>query len=117
MSDILELRKKIKSNNILLRSHWNIKRIDKKEFSLLIRSQMRLKIIEFIEPRKKCSILVISYRKRLLDYDNLVGGCKQLVDAMIEECLIHDDSPDFLDIKYEQYKAKEEHTMIIRKLC
>ena len=115
MTDILEIRKKIKSNNVLLRSHWSTRRTDKKEYALLVRSQMRLKKIVCAKEKEKYIIMIISYRKRLLDKDNLYGGCKQLIDAIIDEGLIYDDSPKYLDLKVEQFKAKEDHTMIIRK--
>ena len=114
-TDILEIKKKIKSNNVMLRSHWSVKRTDRKEYALLVRSQMKLKKIKYIQPGSKCTIMIISYRKRLLDFDNLVGGAKTLVDALVEECLIHDDSPEYVNLIYEQYKAKQESTMVIRK--
>ena len=50
--------------------------------------------------------MIISYRKRLLDKDNLYTGCKSLIDACVMEGLIFDDSPDYVDLKVEQYKSK-----------
>ena len=114
-SDILELQKKIQSNNILLRKHWAAKARDKKEWALLVRSQMRLKKIRKAKDKEKFTIMIISYRKRLIDIDNLWGGCKQLIDALTEEELIYDDSAKYVDLKIEQYKSKQDHTMIIRK--
>ena len=113
-NDVIEIPKKIKSNNILMRSHWNVKRIDKKEYALLIRNQMRLKKVKKCE-QKKYTLLIISMRKRLLDLDNLIGGCKQLIDACVEEQLIFDDSPEYVDLKFKQITNKQEITMIIRK--
>ena len=113
-SDILELRMKVQSGNVLLRKHWSYRKKEKQLWALLIRNQMRLKKIKKAE-KKKYTIMIISYRKRLLDPDNLVSGCKQLIDACVDEELIYDDAPDYIDLKVEQYKAKEEHTMIIRK--
>ena len=74
-------------------------------------------MLKFLSKEKeKYIIMIISYRKRLLDKDNLYGGsCKQLIDAMVDEGLIHDDSPSYVDLKVEQFKAKEDHTMVIRK--
>ena len=62
---------------------------------------MKLKNVKKAEC-KKYKIKIISYRARKLDYDNLVLGCKGLVDAMIDENLIWDDSPDYVDVTYEQ---------------
>jgi outer membrane receptor for ferrienterochelin and colicin len=115
MSDILELRMKVQSGNVLLRKHWSYRKKEKKLWALLIRNQMRLKKTKKAE-QKKYTIMIISYRKRLLDPDNLVSGIKNLLDSCVDEELIYDDAPDYIDLKVEQYKsAREEHTMIIRK--
>ena len=73
MSDILELRMKVQSGNVLLRKHWSYRKKEKQLWALLIRNQMRLKKIKKAE-KKKYTIMIISYRKRLLDPDNLVSG-------------------------------------------
>ena len=41
------------------------------------------------------------------NYDNLVGGCKQLLDACSEEKLIWDDAPKYIDLKVEQHIGKK----------
>ena len=114
-SDILEVKKKIPSGNQIIRNHWAGNRRNKQEWALLIRNQMRLRKIKKATADDKYTLLIISYRKRKLDKDNLYTGCKSLIDACVEEDLIFDDSPDYVDLKVEQYNAKEEHTMIIRK--
>ena len=75
---------------------------------------MRLQKIKAAE-QKKYKLVILSYRKKKLDYDNLIGGCKHLIDALIEEGFIFDDSPDYIDLNIEQYIAKEYQTIIIRK--
>ena len=98
----------IKSRNVLDRLHWAAKGRLKQEYALLIRNQMRLGGYAEIKEPKKLNLEIVSYRKRLLDYDNLVGGCKQLIDAMIDEGYIWDDSPKYLDLKVKQVKNSEE---------
>ena len=78
---------------------------------------MRLRKIEKAKKGQKYVLMIISYRKRLLDLDNLFTGCKSLLDACVIEGLVYDDNPDCIDLKVQQFKAKEEHTMIIRKTC
>ena len=34
---------------------------------------------------------------------------------MVSEDFIYDDAPEYLDLKVQQIKAKESHTMVIRK--
>ena len=113
-TDIISLPIKIKSGNVLARKHWAERRRLKQEYKLLIRNQMRRKKVPFCED-KKYKLVILSYRKKLLDIDNLWSGLKQLLDALIEENFIYDDSPDYVDIKLDQYTAKEYQTIIIRK--
>ena len=56
MNDILELQKKIQSNNVSLRQHWSVRRRDKQEWALLVRNQMKLRKIKKAE-KKKYTIL------------------------------------------------------------
>ena len=118
-SDILVLPLQIQSANKILRQHWAVRSRAKKEYALFVRNQMKTRGIVKAEC-KKYKLTIISYRKRLLDFDNLVLGCKGLIDAMIDENLIYDDSPDYIDVTYEQYTKKEhkhfkESTVIIRE--
>jgi Holliday junction resolvase RusA-like endonuclease len=92
----------IKSRNVLDKLHWAKKSMLKKEYALLIRNQMRLNAIYEIATDRKYTVEIVSYRKKLLDWDNLVGGCKQLIDAMIDENFIWDDSPKYVDLKIRQ---------------
>ena len=114
MPSIIDIPVRIKSRNVLDREHWAVKRRDKKEYALLIRNQMKLNKIPDAEP-KKYRLVIISIRKRLLDLDNLIGGCKHLIDALIEENFIFDDCPEYLSLKVEQVIGKEYKTIISRK--
>ncbi len=40
-----------------------------------------------------------------LDFDNLVGGCKPLVDALVKVRLIEDDRPGLVTVTYEQARG------------
>ena len=113
--DILTLPMKVESRNVLDRKHWAVKRESKKIWALFVRNQMRLKKIKKAGTGQKFKLTIISYRKRLLDLDNLYGGVKQLLDACIDEELIWEDSPKYLDLKVEQYTSKKEETIILRK--
>ncbi len=99
----------VKSRNVLDRLHWATKRRLKQEYALLIRNQMRTKphYKELIKEPTKFTLEIVSYRKRYLDFDNLVGGCKQLIDALIDEQFIWDDSPKYLDLRVKQILNKE----------
>jgi Holliday junction resolvase RusA-like endonuclease len=55
---------------------------------------------------------IISNRKRKLDADNLVGGCKPVLDALKRLGVIVDDSPKWLDTLYEQHTGGDINTVI-----
>ena len=97
----------VKSRNVLDRLHWATKRRLKQEYALLIRNQMRTKphYKELIKEPTKFTLEIVSYRKRYLDFDNLVGGSKQLIDALTEEEFIFDDSPDYINLNIKQLKG------------
>ena len=105
-SDILTLPNKVESRNVLDKKHWAVKRECKGIWCLFIRNQMKLKKIREAEVGEKFKLTIISYRKRKLDWDNLVGGCKQLLDACSDEKLIWDDAPKYLDLKVNNILVK-----------
>ena len=113
--DILTIPMKVESRNVLDRKHWAVKRDSKKIWGLCVRNQMRLKKIKKAYTGQKFELTIISYRKRMLDLDNLYGGVKQLLDACIDEELIWDDAPKYLNLKVEQHKGKKYETALIRK--
>lgn len=80
------------------------------------------------QPLRYSQIAIVSYRKRLLDYDNLVAGAKAYVDALMlpqAKMLrsgqirskpgigwIYDDSPDHVRVTYEQIVSTAEYVEI-----
>jgi hypothetical protein len=64
---------------------------------------------------KRPVVRIISFRRRLLDKDNLFRGCKALLDSLRYAGLIHGDGPEEIDFYAEQIKVKykeEEKTVI-----
>lgn len=113
----------IKSRNVLDKLHWAVKSRLQKEYMLLIRSHMVKHKIKHAKKNERYCLEIISYRKRLLDYDNLVGGCKQLLDALTKEKYIYDDAPKYIDLKISQrlnsesiYKKLHNKTWITRHI-
>lgn len=72
------------------------------------------------EGTQRFSLRIIRCSIRLLDLDNLYGGCKPLIDQLCEAGLIPDDDPNSIELKVEQIKVKtkkEEGTAVrIQKL-
>lgn len=60
-------------------------------------------------------VCIKSFRRRLLDTDNLVGGVKYFVDSLRYAQLIHDDTEASITLEVSQTKVKtkaEERTEI-----
>jgi len=113
--DLITLPLKIKSRNEIDKLHWARKSDLKKEYALLIRNQMRLNKIREIKEPERATLSILSLRKRLLDHDNLVGGCKQLIDALCSEGFIYDDCPNWLKyLNVEQVKSGQDSIVIKR---
>ena len=120
MFDDIELPIEIKSRNIIDKMHWSQKGKLRNIYQLLIRNQMNLKKIKLVENETVCGLVIIGSRKRSLDFDNFVGGCKQLVDALSRERFIWDDNYKYLGIpKFIQHKCKkgeDPKTVIMRNI-
>jgi hypothetical protein len=50
------------------------------------------------EPLKKAKVIITRFSAREPDKDNLYASCKQLIDSLKTNLIIHDDAPEFLDI-------------------
>tara|TARA_Y100001938_G_C8076128_1_gene426219 strand:+ start:1643 stop:2014 length:372 start_codon:yes stop_codon:yes gene_type:complete len=106
------------SRNKLDKMHWAAKHRLRNQYCLLVRNQMRLNKIPKAEPGQVYSIRILTFRRyRIRDYDNLVGGIKQLLDAMSKEQFIWDDDTKYIgNPSVNQQHAKIESTIITRQL-
>lgn len=58
------------------------------------------------------TVSITSFRRRLLDVDNLIGGTKYFTDSLRYSGIIPGDSPDKITIEVSQVKCKNERTEI-----
>jgi hypothetical protein len=93
------------SLNTLFRTHWNKRKQLKQSFKweLLIAGACESQYK--INGAKKRRVAIKAFRSRLLDQDNFIGGLKPLLDGLIELELLHDDGPDYLELRAEQLKT------------
>jgi hypothetical protein len=56
------------------------------------------------ERRRVTLVRVMTKRQKARDQDNLVGGAKLCVDALVTEKLIFDDDPHHAEIHYQQMR-------------
>ena len=93
------------SLNTLLRSHWDKRKQLKQGFKWEILVAGGCEDKYKINGAKKRRVEIKAFRSKLLDQDNFIGGLKPLLDGLIELELIHDDGPEFLDLRAEQIKS------------
>lgn len=91
--------------------HWSSYYREKKAWGWHILAELKGKPPAASE---RMRLRITSYRKNLLDQDNLAGGCKPLIDAIKDLKLLVDDGPEWVEVEFEQVKIKDhlEHTMI-----
>lgn len=102
------------SLNEYLAMHWTDKHKLMRTWHWEVIAAIRdtYKEIRFDHPKRK--VKIISYRKRLCDPDNLGGGFKPLIDALVLNNLLIDDSDKFVILDPCQEKdPKNQRTEII----
>ena len=110
---IIRIQRRIWSQNQRDRSHWSRQRKERDHWRWLIMGQLGARQQP---PEHRRSITLISYRAQLIaDHANLVGGAKDLVDALVHVGLLKDDADGWANLRYEQKKCRraEEHTAIV----
>jgi hypothetical protein len=59
-------------------------------------------------PGRPMRVTILSLRARMLDADNLSGGCKSLLDALVHLRFLDGDRPQHVQVEYRQEKAPPE---------
>lgn len=91
------------SLNVLQRMHRQAIKRMRDQYTTIFRA--RATSLTRARPGQFRKVWIERRGKRLLDYDNLVGGCKPLVDALERSGLIWRDSARYVEIKYSQSQA------------
>lgn len=85
---------------------------------MLIRDRWFVQLRHRLTPRVRPDVpihgRIIVYRGRLLDFANMVGGCKPIPDCLKRLGYVKDDSPRWVIIEYKQVLAPlaDRHTLI-----
>lgn len=113
MSEALTIiiKRRVPSQNRSQYRHWSLYRQERDAWFILLRQQL--------PPRRpddlsKVRMRIVSYRTRLCDFANLVGGAKPIPDCLIRLGYLKDDAPKWFDCAYEQHQvpAADERTEI-----
>lgn len=62
-------------------------------------------------PTGKRYVRITRQTPKFFDFDNFVGGCKVLVDAMVDVGLIAGDSAEWVEVEYRQIKGPKAMTI------
>lgn len=91
------------SHNVLLRMHYRQRAKHRDELCMWVRlAVLKAKTWPRETPAGKMQVRVDRFGPRLLDYDNFVGGCKPLLDALVLERVIRNDNPAYVEATYRQ---------------
>lgn len=102
------------SQNELQRWHWAKRGRWQKEAAWQVALQMRLcGFFPKEMPDYRVAMEMLRRGPRQLDYGNLVGGAKLLLDVLVKAKLMRDDSPPWLDDVYVQEVGGPASTTVI----
>ena len=106
------------SLNKLIRMHWRERQKLQQTWDWEVKAAMRetYQEITFDQPKRK--VRVISYRKRISDEDNFIGGLKPLIDSLVSNHLLVDDSNKFMILEprpSQERDLKNQRTEVIIK--
>ena len=95
----LILKRRIPSQNQFHYAHWRKYATERDAWFILLRTTL---IPRAHPPDYPVRIRLHSFRTRLLDYANLVGGAKPIPDALIKLGYLKDDHPRWFHADYHQ---------------
>jgi hypothetical protein len=97
----ITILRKLPSQNETLYRHWKAYTTERDAWFVLLRAQLApCKPVDY-----PVRMAIRSYRTRLIDYANLVGGSKPIPDCLIRLGYLKDDSPRWFECTYEQFLA------------
>jgi hypothetical protein len=97
----LVIRRALPSQNATMYRHWSRYTAERDAWFVLLRAHL--------PPRRPPScpvrLAIRSYRVRLLDFANLVGGAKPIPDCLVRLGYLKDDGPEWFTCDYQQVKV------------
>ena len=98
---VITILRRVPSQNASHYKHWKHYAKERDAWFVLLRAQLPPRT----QVETRVQLAIRSYRVRLLDYANLVGGAKPIPDSLIRLGYLKDDSPQWFECRYEQYQV------------
>lgn len=102
--------RRIPSQNATQYRHWSHYRAERDAWFMALRQVLPPRA----SPPGLVRLAITSYRSRLIDFANLVGGAKPIPDCLARLGWLRDDAPEWFECEYRQVKVPraEERTEI-----
>lgn len=94
------------SLNKVLRTHWSDVRRLKAYWARLIWLERLERRADMHPPFVKAKVSIVRQSLKQLDTDNLYGSAKVILDALVSNGVIEDDSPDHIELTVTQQHGK-----------
>ncbi len=104
MGRLIIIKRRVPSQNASQYKHWSAYTKERDTWFLLLRAQLPPRE----PPNEPVRLMLRSYRTRLVDYANLVGGAKAIPDCLQRLGYIKDDSPRWFHCEYFQTVVPKE---------
>ena len=102
------------SLNRLLAMHWAKRQKLKAEMLAWVRLEHVNRRLRPATKHRYCQVVRYYRHPRYkLDADNLAGGAKPLIDALVYRKLLLDDSPEHVTLSYEQQNRDQGGTLVL----
>lgn len=108
----IEFDRSIESQNTSHYAHWSRGRKDKKDWMRRVAIKLA-KMRGLMLPWSSWAIRrIYCSPKREMDFANVVGGAKPLIDSLRDCSIIEDDSPKYFECEYRQEKGDRNVTIL-----
>lgn len=98
---LVVIRRRVPSQNASQYTHWSVYTKERDAWFILLRAQLPPRD----PPDQPVRMLLRSYRNRLIDFANLVGGAKPIPDSLVRLGYLKDDSPRWFSCEYQQIQV------------
>ena len=95
----LEIPARTPTLNVWQRWHWR----ERNKYKKALTAEVGWLVVSWPKAAvKRYVVITRRYATNQADKDNIAGGCKPLVDALVKGGVLVDDSPRWCEIEYKQ---------------